>query len=112
MYNSSYYSVKTVTNEVTLSNTGKASVLAMCPGNLYKTYSIKLSYGASAPTAIVSTQKLIYTIPESLRATGRVFKVVENDNGTIRVLDDLDTNDNTITFVTEGATQYSIVAVN
>lgn len=44
------------------------------------------------------------TIPDEYVQAGRVFKIINSATGSIEILDDLDTNDNTVTFATKTPT--------
>lgn len=48
-------------------------------------------------------------VPETLRASGRTFAVVRVHNGTAKLLEDLDTDPNTITIKTDRFSTYAII---
>lgn len=74
------------------------------------TYSIVVEKEEKKLEKTDSVLQYILTIPQKYRQAGRSFRLLAIGNGTVNIYDDLDTNNDTITFATDTpTTAYALV---
>ncbi len=77
---------------------------------LARTYNITFTkyYNKNLET-LDSPASLVFQIPQELRASGRIFRMINVYDGQPTVLEDADSSDETITFTTDKAGAYALV---
>lgn len=78
--------------------------------NFATTYSIVVEKNNKKLERTDTTLQYVLTIPQQYRQVGRSFRLLAIGNGVVNIYDDLDTNDDTITFATDTpTTAYALV---